>query len=79
MGSSQPLIGQAVARKEDHRFLTGQGRFGDDLTLPNQCHAVVVRSPHPHARINFIDDSAALRLPGVLLVLTRDIRPRYQQ
>ena len=63
-------IGQAVKRKEDLRFLTGQGSYGDDLRLPGLAHAVLVRSPHAHARIVAIDKSAALRAPGVLAVLT---------
>ena len=43
-------IGQPLRRKEDERLLTGRGRFSDDFTLPGQSYAVVVRSPHPHAR-----------------------------
>ena len=63
-------IGQAVQRKEDLRFLTGKGSYGDDLTLPGLAHAVLVRSPHAHARIRSIDKRAALAAPGVLAVLT---------
>jgi aerobic carbon-monoxide dehydrogenase large subunit len=63
-------IGQAVQRKEDLRFLTGQGSYGDDLTLPGLAHAVLVRSPHAHAGIRSIDKEAALAAPGVLAVLT---------
>ena len=48
-------IGQPVRRVEDARFLTGRGRFVDDLELPHQAHAVVVLSPHAHARIRRID------------------------
>ena len=44
-------IGQPVRRKEDFRLLTGKGCFGDDIALPELAHAVVVRSPHAHARI----------------------------
>src|SRR5271154_6355802 len=44
-------IGQAVRRVEDQRFLTGQGRYVDDITLPGICHGVNVLSPHAHARI----------------------------
>src|SRR5262245_57178114 len=64
------LVGAPVKRKEVPRFLTGQGRFTDDIALPNQAHAVVVRSPHAHARILGIDVARARALPGVLLVLT---------
>jgi carbon-monoxide dehydrogenase large subunit len=65
-----PLVGQSVKRKEDFRFITGQGRYTDDLTKPGQTHAVFVRSPHPHARIRAVDGAAALKLPGVVSVLT---------
>ena len=63
-------IGQPVRRKEDERLLTGQGRYGDDLVLPDVAHAVFVRSPHAHARIVSIGRQAALAAPGVLAVLT---------
>jgi carbon-monoxide dehydrogenase large subunit len=63
-------IGQAVTRFEDRRLLRGQGRFHDDVNLPGQAHAVIVRSPHAHARIQAIDASAALRAEGVLAVFT---------
>ncbi len=63
-------IGQPVRRKEDFRLLTGQGRFADDITLPNMAHAVVVRSPHAHARLGEIDKRTALAARGVLAVLT---------
>ena len=63
-------IGQPVRRKEDRRLLIGQGSYGDDLRLRNLAHAVMVRSPHAHARIIRIDRDAAMRAPGVLAVLT---------
>jgi carbon-monoxide dehydrogenase large subunit len=63
-------IGQPVRRVEDVRFLTGRGRFVDDIELPHQCHAVVVLSPHAHARIRKIDTGAAKNAPGVVCVLT---------
>ena len=63
-------VGASIKRKEDRRFLTGQGSFTDDIRLPNQAHAVVVRSPHAHARIRRIEVAAARAAPGVLLVLT---------
>jgi carbon-monoxide dehydrogenase large subunit len=63
-------IGQAVRRVEDQRFLLGQGRYVDDISLPGQCHAVTVLSPHAHARITRIDVSKAKAAPGVLCVLT---------
>jgi carbon-monoxide dehydrogenase large subunit len=63
-------IGQPVTRFEDQRLLRGEGRFQNDVTLPGQTHAVIVRSIHAHARIRSIDTSAALSAPGVLAVFT---------
>jgi len=60
-------IGQALARKEDDRLLSGKGSFTDDLSVPGMVHACIVRSPHAHARIRGIHAAAA---PGVLAVLT---------
>ena len=64
------LIGASVRRKEDPRFITGKGRYTDDITLPGQTYAAFVRSPHANATINSIDARAALALPGVHSVLT---------
>ena len=63
-------IGQPVPRKEDLRFVTGKGRYTDDFNVEGQAYAAMVRSPHAHAAIRSIDASAALRVPGVLAVLT---------
>jgi carbon-monoxide dehydrogenase large subunit len=63
-------IGQAVRRVEDQRFLTGQGRYVDDISLGGQCHGVTVLSPHAHARIKRVDTAKAKAAPGVLAVLT---------
>ena len=63
-------IGDAPKRREDLRFLKGQGRYLDDLAFENLAHAVVLRSPHAHARIAGIDADAARAMPGVLAVLT---------
>ena len=63
-------IGAPVRRVEDRRFLTGQGRFVDDITAPNMAFAYVVRSRHAHAKIVGIDKTAARSAPGVLDVLT---------
>jgi carbon-monoxide dehydrogenase large subunit len=63
-------IGQAVTRFEDRRLLQGGGRYLDDVNLPGQAHAVLVRSLHAHARIRRIDTKAALEAPGVLAVFT---------
>ena len=63
-------IGRPVRRREDGRLLTGRGRFSDDFSVAGQVHAVLVRSVHPHARIDGVDASAALGMEGVLGVLT---------
>jgi carbon-monoxide dehydrogenase large subunit len=63
-------IGAPLRRLEDARLLLGQGTYSDDFTLPGQTHGIVLRSPHPHARIVSIDTLAAMKMPGVLLVLT---------
>jgi carbon-monoxide dehydrogenase large subunit len=63
-------IGQALRRKEDLRLVTGAGRFSDDLDMPGQVYAHMVRSPHAHARIRAIETTRALALPGVIAVLT---------
>ena len=51
-------------------LLTGQGCYGDDVNLPGQVYAAMLRSPHAHALILAIDVAPALALPGVLAVLT---------
>jgi carbon-monoxide dehydrogenase large subunit len=63
-------IGAPVRRREDQRFITGQGRYVDDLTLPGQLYAHIVRSPHAHARLASIDTAAARSAPGVVAVYT---------
>ncbi len=63
-------VGQPLKRFEDVRLLVGQSCYVGDIQLPDMLHAVVVRSPHPHARIKSIDVSAARALPGVVTVLT---------
>ena len=65
-------IGASIKRKEDRRFLLGKGNYTDDITLPNQAHAVFVRSMYAHAKITAIDTAAAKAAPGVLGVLTGD-------
>ena len=64
-GAGQPLL-----RKEDRRFLTGAGRFIDDVSMPHMAHLFILRSPHAHAQIESIDCQAAAASPGVLAVLT---------
>ena len=63
-------IGKPVRRREDARLLTGGGRFADDMSLPGQAYAYMVRSPYAHARIASIDAGPAGRIPGVIAVLT---------
>jgi len=63
-------IGASVLRKEDLRFITGNGRYTDDLNQPGQSYAVFLRSPHARARITGIDTREALKVPGVFAVLT---------
>jgi carbon-monoxide dehydrogenase large subunit len=65
-------MGQSVHRLEDPHLLQGLGRYSDDVNLPRQAYAVVVRSVHAHARLRGIDASAAVKAPGVLAVLTGD-------
>ena len=64
-------VGQPVRRKEDARFVTGQGRYTDDINIEGQAHAAVTRSTHAHARIRNIDLAAAAAAPGVLGVFTQ--------
>jgi carbon-monoxide dehydrogenase large subunit len=63
-------FGASVRRREDPRYLRGEGRFVDDIKLPGMLHAAFVRSPHAHARIVAIRTDAAKRLPGVAHVFT---------
>ena len=63
-------IGARVARKEDKRFITGAGRYVDDMVVPGMKHAAFVRSPHAHADIKKIDTKKAEAMPGVIGVLT---------
>jgi carbon-monoxide dehydrogenase large subunit len=63
-------IGRPVPRKEDARLITGHGRFSDDFNLDGQAYAVMVRSPHPHARIRAVEAERARAMPGVLGVFT---------
>ena len=63
-------VGKPVRRREDPRLVTGAGCYTDDVNLPGQAYASMVRSPHAHARIVRIDTAPALATPGVLAVLT---------
>jgi carbon-monoxide dehydrogenase large subunit len=63
-------VGKPVRRVEDERLVTGRGCFSDDFNVPGQAYACFARSPHAHARIVRIDAGPALKIPGVLAVLT---------
>ena len=63
-------IGKSVKRVEDRRFITGQGRYVDDIKLPNMTYAHIVRSVHAHAKINGIDTSMAESNPEVVAIFT---------
>ena len=63
-------MGHSKKRKEDPRFIRGQGEYIEDVVLPNMVWMDIVRSPYAHARIKSIDASEALAMPGVLAVIT---------
>ena len=68
MPEGQGFVGRPLQRKEDERLLTGAGHFSADIAAPGTAYAVMVRSPHPHARILAVDAAAARAMPGVLCV-----------
>jgi aerobic carbon-monoxide dehydrogenase large subunit len=70
-------MGHAVKRKEDPRFIRGQGTYVDDIELPGMLYLDIVRSPYAHATIKNIDASKALALPGVLDVITGATLAKY--
>jgi carbon-monoxide dehydrogenase large subunit len=70
MTGSAEGIGARVTRREDKRFITGKGRYTDDMAVAGMCHAAFVRSPHAHARVTSLDADAARAMPGVIAVLT---------
>ena len=63
-------IGQPLRRREDFKFVTGKGRYTDDIKSPGMLHMAVLRSPHAHAVIRQVDLSAAQASPGVRLALS---------
>src|SRR5437773_7533691 len=65
-----PYVGRAMKRVEDPRLIKGLATYVDDIRLPGLLHAVILRSPHAHARIGRVDVSAARAIPGVVAVLT---------
>ena len=69
------VLGTSVKRTEDPRFITGKGRYLDDIKLQNMAHMAILRSPYAHANIKSIDTSAARSMPGVIAVIVgADIR-----
>ena len=70
-------MGHAVKRKEDPRFIRGQGRYVDDIELPGMLYLDIVRSPYAHATIKNIDAAKALAIPGVLDVITGATLAKY--
>ncbi len=70
LGGGPFAIGQPVPRSEDPVLLKGEGRYTDDLRLPRQVHAAMVRSQHAHGVIEAIETEAARAMPGVLGVFT---------
>lgn len=65
-------IGQSVRRQDYQTKVTGSALYLADMQVPGMCHGKILRSPLPHARIKKIDTSKALRIPGVIAVVTRD-------
>ncbi len=63
-------VGQPLRRREDFKFVTGKGRYTDDIKAPGMLHMAVLRSPHAHAVIKQVDLSAANAAPGVRLALS---------
>src|SRR4051812_50216337 len=63
-------MGHSKKRKEDPRFIRGQGEYIEDVVLPNMVWMDIVRTPYAHARIKSIDATEALAMPGVLAVIT---------
>src|SRR5256886_4573863 len=70
-------MGHSMKRKEDPRFLRGRGNYVDDVVLPGMLHMDIVRSPFAHAKIKAIKTEAALKVPGVLAVITGETLAKY--
>ena len=64
------FVGDRLLRKEDPRLVQGRGRYVGDIALPGMLHAAFVRSPHAHARLGAINADRALKVPGVVAVVT---------
>src|SRR3954467_156938 len=59
-------VGASIRRREDPRLVTGQGQYVDDVRLPGTVYLAFARSPHAHARLQRVNTTAALQLPGVV-------------
>ena len=70
-------MGHSIKRKEDPRFIRGQGNYVDDIQLPGMLYMDIVRSPYAHAKILKIDTAKALKVPGVLAVITGETLEQY--
>src|SRR5258708_9812917 len=70
-------MGHSMKRKEDPRFIRGQGRYIDDHVLPGMLYMDIVRSPHAHAKIKKINTERALKIPGVLAVIAGPTLAKY--
>ena len=66
------VFGEKIKRTEDPRFLRGDAKFIADIDFPGMLHMAILRSPHGHALVKRIDPSAALKVPGVVRVVTAD-------
>src|SRR3954470_21030338 len=70
-------MGHSMKRKEDPRFIRGRGNYVDDIQLPGMLHMDIVRSPFAHAKIKSINADKALKVPGVLAVITGETLAKY--
>src|ERR1700736_2532352 len=70
-------MGHSMKRKEDPRFIRGKGNYVDDIQLPGMLHMDIVRSPYAHAKIKSINAERALKIPGVLAVITGETLAKY--
>ena len=70
-------MGHSLKRKEDPRFIRGLGRYVDDIQLPGMLYLDIVRSPFAHAKIKSINTERALKVPGVLAVITGETLAKY--
>ncbi len=71
-------IGHSVKRKEDDRFIRGQGNYIDDVVLPRMLHMAILRSPFAHAEIKSVDTSRASEVPGVVVVVTGELMAQHK-